>query len=60
MVKQMINNLPFKFLFHLGWATLFKPKTKNWDKARAAIEEHIAEEKAEQRVALGLSKQEGL
>lgn len=58
MVKQMIRNLPFKFLFHLGWATLFKPKTKNWDKARAAIEEHIAEEQAEQRAALGLSKQE--
>ncbi len=60
MVMQMIRHLPVKFLFHLGWATLFKPKTRKWDKARAAIEEHIAEEKAEQRMALGLGKQEGL
>jgi heterodisulfide reductase subunit C2 len=54
MVKQMLWNLPVKFLFGLGWATVFKPKTKSWGKARAAIEEHIAEEKTTERAALGL------
>ncbi|MDQ7018692.1 MAG: 4Fe-4S dicluster domain-containing protein [Robiginitomaculum sp.] len=54
MVKKMITNLPIKFLFGMGWATIFQPKTKGWGKARAAIEEHIAEEKAAERAALGL------
>ncbi len=54
MVKKMITNLPIKYLFGMGWATLFQPKTKGWGKARAAIEEHIAEEKAAERAALGL------
>ncbi len=54
MVQKMITNLPIKYLFGMGWATLFQPKTKGWGKARAAIEEHIAEEKAAERAALGL------
>jgi heterodisulfide reductase subunit C len=54
MVKQMVRHLPIKFLLEMGWSTVFAPKTKRWAKSRAAIEEHIAEEKAFERKALGL------
>ena len=55
MVKKMITNLPIKYLMGMGWATVFQQKTKGWGKARAAIEDHIAEEKAAERAALGLA-----
>jgi len=54
MVKQMIKGLPVLSLMKMGWATIFHPKTKNWAKARDAINEHIAEEQAAQKKALGL------
>ncbi len=54
MVKQMIRHLPVKFLMGMGLAALFHPRTKRWNKARNAIREHIAEEKAAERKALGL------
>lgn len=54
MVKQMIKNLPVMSLIKMGWATIFHPKTKNWAKARDAINEHISEEQAAQKKALGL------
>ncbi len=58
MVMQMVKHLPFKYLFGMGWATLFAPKTKRWAKTRDAIEQHIAEEKAAERAALGLDPAE--
>ncbi len=58
MVKQMIWNLPIKFLMNMGLATIFHPRTKRWDKTRDAIREHIAEEKAAERAALGLDAAE--
>jgi len=54
MVKQMIKGLPVLSLIKMGWATIFHPKTKNWSAARDAIQEHIDEEQAAQRKALGL------
>ncbi len=54
MVKQMIRHLPVKFLMGMGLATIFHPRTKRWNKTRDAIREHIAEEKAAERKALGL------
>ncbi|MEE9434928.1 MAG: 4Fe-4S dicluster domain-containing protein [Sphingorhabdus sp.] len=54
MVKQMIKGLPVLALIKMGWATIFHPKTKNWSAARDAIKEHIEEEHATQREALGL------
>ena len=54
MVKQMIKGLPVLSLIKQGWATIFHPKTKNWSAARDAIKEHIEEEQAAQREALGL------
>ena len=54
MVKRMVRGLPLVQLFHMGWATVFRPKTKNWGKAQAAMEEYIQEQKQQQRKALGL------
>lgn len=54
MVKQMIWNLPVKFLMSMGLAAIFHPRTKRWNKTRDAIREHIAEEKAAERKAISL------
>ena len=54
MVKAMVKGLPIIQLFHMGMATFFRPKTKNWGKAKAAMEEYIQEQKQQQRKALGL------
>ncbi|VAV88887.1 Heterodisulfide reductase subunit C like protein HTH_1879 [hydrothermal vent metagenome] len=58
MVKQMIRGLPVLSLIKMGWATIFHPKAKNWSAARDAIKEHIDEEHATQRKALGLDAAE--
>lgn len=58
MVKQMIKGFPVFALMRMGWATVFHPKTKDWSAARDAISEHIAEEHAAQRKALGLDAAE--
>jgi heterodisulfide reductase subunit C len=58
MVKQMIKGFPVFQLMRMGWATVFHPKTKDWSKARDAINEHIAEEHTAQRKALGLDAAE--
>ncbi len=58
MVKQMIRGLPVLSLMKMGWATIFRPKVKNWSAARDAIKEHIDEEHATQRKALGLDAAE--
>jgi heterodisulfide reductase subunit C len=56
MVKRLIRHLPIKLLTHMGLSTLFRPKTKGWDQARAAIEEYVQEQEAEQRKALKLTE----
>ena len=56
MVKNMMKGLPVVQLMKMGWATVFHPKTKDWAKARDAINEYVAEEHASQRKALGLDE----
>ncbi|NNC36431.1 MAG: heterodisulfide reductase subunit C [Acidimicrobiales bacterium] len=58
MFKQMIKGFPVLSLMKMGWSTVFHPKTKGWAKARDAINEHIEEEHAIQRKALGLDTAE--
>ena len=41
-------------LTKLGLATLFRPRTRGWGKARAAIDEYVEEREAADRAALGL------
>ncbi len=54
MVKNMIKGLPVIQLMKMGWATVFHPKTKDWARARDAINDYVAEEHAAQKKALGL------
>jgi len=54
MVKGMLRNLPIGLLTRMGLATLIAPKTKDWDRARAAIHEYVEEQESQRRKALGL------
>jgi heterodisulfide reductase subunit C len=54
MVKGMLRNLPIGLLTRMGLATLVAPKTRDWGKARAAINEYIEEQESQRRKALGL------
>ena len=56
MVKKMIRHLPIKLLMHMGLANFIRPKTRDWGRARAAIEEYVDEKEAEHRTALKLSE----
>lgn len=54
MAKRVARRLPIRFGLRMGLAALFRPRTRGWDKARAAITEYIGEQEALQRKALGL------
>ncbi|MCK5623710.1 MAG: 4Fe-4S dicluster domain-containing protein [Alphaproteobacteria bacterium] len=54
MAKRMIRHLPIKLLMHMGLANFIRPKTSDWGRARAAIEEYVDEKEAEHRKALKL------
>ncbi|MEL0106430.1 MAG: 4Fe-4S dicluster domain-containing protein [Rhodospirillaceae bacterium] len=54
MVKRIVKNFPLKQLFSMGIASVFRPRTRGWDKARDAIKEYAAEKEAEHRKALNL------
>jgi len=56
MVKKMIRHLPIKLLMHMGLANIIRPKTSDWGRARAAIEEYVEEQEAEHRKALKLTE----
>lgn len=56
MVKGMIRHLPVKLLMTMGLATLFRPKTRGWSKAGAAIQEYADEQHAKHRKALKLDE----
>jgi heterodisulfide reductase subunit C len=54
MVKRVARRLPFKQGFIMGWQTLFRPRTRGWRKASAALQEYIDEQETKQRKALNL------
>jgi heterodisulfide reductase subunit C len=54
MVKRILRHLPLGHMIRMGLARVFRPRTRNWDKARAAIAEYAAEREAENRKALKL------
>jgi heterodisulfide reductase subunit C2 len=56
MVKRVARRLPFKQGLAMGFATVFRPRTRGWDKARAAITEYVEEQEARQRKALRLEE----
>ena len=54
MVKGLILRLPVTLLMKLGLATVFRPKTSGWGRARAAINDYVHEREAANRKALGI------
>ena len=54
MVRRVARRLPFMQGLRMAWATLFVPKTRNWRKAGAALQEYIDEQETKQRKALNL------
>ena len=54
MVKRVARRLPFKQGVAMALAFVFRPRTKRWRKARAAISEYVQEQEAKQRKALSL------
>lgn len=57
-LKQIVINVALKLPIAWGiksaWSMIFKPKTRNWNKARLAIEDYIHEQEAAHRKALSL------
>ena len=56
MGKRMIRHLPVKLLATMGLANVFRPRTRGWAGARAAIEDYVAEREAAQHKALKLGE----
>lgn len=54
MVGGLIKRFPVFYLMKLGFATVFRPKTKGWSRARDAINEYVEEREVANRKALGL------
>ena len=56
MVKRMLRGLPIGMLTRMGLATFVAPRTSNWSKASAAIQEYIDEQHEKQEQALSLAE----
>jgi heterodisulfide reductase subunit C len=54
MVKRMLRNLPVGMLAKMGLATLVAPGTRDWSRARAAMDEYLHEQEQERRRVLKL------
>jgi heterodisulfide reductase subunit C2 len=56
MARRVARRLPVKLAMRMGLSALVKPRTRGWDKARAAIEGYVGEQQAKQRRALRLDQ----
>ena len=54
MVRRVARRLPILQGIKLALATVFRPRTRKWSKARGAIAEYVGEQQAKQRKALNL------
>jgi heterodisulfide reductase subunit C len=54
MVRRVARRLPFKLGLRLALAALWRPRTRGWARARAAIAQYVEEQAARQRKALGI------
>jgi heterodisulfide reductase subunit C2 len=55
LAMRIARYSPVKLGFLMGWSAVFRPRTRNWDKARDAITEYVDEQETKQCHALGLS-----
>ncbi|MDP6475755.1 MAG: 4Fe-4S dicluster domain-containing protein [Alphaproteobacteria bacterium] len=58
MARRMVRHLPLRMMFVMALGSVLQPKTQGWGRARAAIGEHVAEQKAREHKALGIAGQE--
>ena len=56
IARNIAMRLPVKWGLKMAWAQVFKPRTRNWGKARAAIEEYIHEQEEERKAVIGTAK----
>lgn len=56
IVFNLMKKLPFAWGFKSAMAMVFKPKTRDWQKARLAIEDYIHEREDKNKRALGLDE----
>jgi heterodisulfide reductase subunit C len=56
MVKRIARRLPVRLGILMGLSAVFRPRTRGWGRARAAISEYVHEQESTQRSALGLAK----
>lgn len=56
IVRQVVAKLPVVWGIKSMLAMIFKPKTKGWAKAQAALEDYIHEQEARTKAALGAGK----
>ena len=54
LVRGLLMKLPVSLMMKLGLATVFRPRTRNWAAASAAIDEYVAERHAADARALKL------
>ena len=59
LVKRLIRHMPVKLLMTMGLANFVRPRTRDWARAQAAIEEYVAERDTANRKALGLGASGG-
>lgn len=52
IMTGIAKRLPIKWGIKMAWAQVFKPRTRNWSKAKAAIEDYIHEEETARRQLL--------
>ncbi|MGQ0509016.1 MAG: 4Fe-4S dicluster domain-containing protein [Betaproteobacteria bacterium] len=56
MARRVARRLPFKQGLMMGWSALFKPRTRKWAKASAALSEYVHEQEQRNRKALGIKE----
>ncbi len=56
MAKRMVAKLPVTLLMKMGLASVLRPRTSGWSRARDAIQDYVDEKQAEQRKALRLDE----
>lgn len=56
LVKRIFRGLPLQLMTKMGLANVFRPRTRNWSRARDAIAEYVEEQEASHRKALSLDE----
>ena len=59
IVRRLVRHLPLKQLTRMGLAGLFRPRTREWSRARDAMNEYVAEQEDRRRARLHLAGHAG-